>query len=277
MSNAAISILGCGWLGQPLALKLQQSGHPIVATCRSEHKAKKLTDLGLTTVIYALGDDLEQNHLTELFNSRILVLNIPVGRKNPDSKVFLEQIQKLLAHAVCTSIEQVIFVSTTSIYGDPQGLVTETSIPDPQTESARTNLAIEGMVKDYFVRKSTIIRLAGLVGQDRHPAKFLAGKSGLATPEQVVNLVHQQDVINAIQNIIKDDLWSQTLHLCAAQHPTRSEYYTFAAKQLGLTPPTFVEGSVKQSGKLIDASASLELLKMSLAYPSPFDMIGDKA
>ena len=277
MPHAQISILGCGWLGQPLALTLQQSGHSIVATCRSEDKAKKLTKLGLTTKIYNLGEDLTQSHLSALFSSQILVLNIPVGRKNPDQKGFLEEIKKLLAYAANTCIEKVIFVSTTSIYGDSEGVVTETSIPDPQTESAHTNLAIEALVSRYFSGKSTIIRLAGLVGQDRHPAKYLAGKVDLTNPHQVVNLVHQQDVIRAIKNIIKDELWSQTLHLCAQQHPTRSEYYSFAAKQLGLPLPTFIQSTEQKRGKWIDPSESLKRLKMSLAYPSPFDMIGDKA
>jgi nucleoside-diphosphate-sugar epimerase len=277
MPLAQISILGCGWLGQPLALTLQQSGYPIVATCRSEEKATKLTELGLATKIYNLGEDLAQSHLRSLFSSQILVLNIPVGRKNPDQKGFLEEIQKLLAYAEHTGIKKVIFVSTTSIYGEPEGVVTETSIPDPQTDSARTNLAIEALVKDYFADQCTILRLAGLVGQDRHPAKYLAGKVNLANPNQVVNLVHQQDVISAIQIIIKDELWSHTLHLCAQQHPTRSEYYTFAAKQLGLTPPSFIRSSEKKCGKWIDATQSLKHLNMSMAYPSPFDMIGDKA
>ena len=91
MPLAQISILGCGWLGLPLAVNLQQSGHNIVATCRSEDKAKKLTKLGLTTQIYNLGEDLTQSHLKALFSSKILVLNIPVGRKNPNQKSFLEE------------------------------------------------------------------------------------------------------------------------------------------------------------------------------------------
>lgn len=277
MSLPQISILGCGWLGQPLALDLLQSGHEIVATCRSKDKAIRLQNLGLSTAVYALGEDLTQGHLTEVFNSKLLILNIPVGRKNADSKAFLDHIQTLLIHATKSSITNVIFVSTTSIYGEPEGVVIEQTTPHPVTESGKINLAIEGLVKRYFAERSTIIRLAGLVGADRHPAKFLAGKLNLANPNQVVNLIHQQDVISAIKHIIKFNLWSKTLHLSATQHPSRNEYYTYAAKKLGLLAPSFIESSEKKTGKLIDSSASLKSLKMSLAYPSPYDMIGDKA
>lgn len=277
MSFPQISILGCGWLGQPLALDLLQSGHKIVATCRSKDKAIRLQELGLSTAVYALGDDLTQGHLTEVFNSKLLILNIPVGRKTPDSNVFLNNIHSLLIHAAKSSIDKIIFISTTSIYGEPEGVVVEQTTPHPVTESAKVNLAIEGLVKRYFAERSTIIRLAGLVGADRHPAKFLAGKLNLANPNQVVNLIHQLDVISAIKHIIKFSLWSKTLHLSATQHPSRDKYYTYAAKQLGLTPPTFIDSPEIKSGKIIDASSSLNILKMTLAYPNPFDMLGDKA
>ena len=53
-----ISIVGCGWLGLPLAINLQESGHNIIATCRSQQKADKLTQLGLNAECFELGDEL---------------------------------------------------------------------------------------------------------------------------------------------------------------------------------------------------------------------------
>jgi len=269
-----ISVVGCGWLGLPLSISLQASGHNIVATCRSRQKAKELSKLGFDAKTFELGDELIQAPLAALFASKVLVLNIPVGRKVPKTEYFLQHMHALLKHAAISQIQNIIFISTTSVYGDNCGLITEQSPTDPQTQSGQINLAIEVMVREFFADRSTIIRPAGLVGHDRHPANYLAGESGLLNPDNVVNLVHQDDVVCAIQTVVEKGIWGQTLHLSALEHPTRAEYYTWAAKELSLNPPNFVKSEGIPLGKRIDASNSLQVLGLSLKYPSPFEMLG---
>jgi nucleoside-diphosphate-sugar epimerase len=268
-----IAVVGCGWLGQPLALSLQKSGHDIVATCCSEQKANELTKLGFNAEKFELGDDLNHSRLSKLFSSEVLVLNIPVGRKTPKTDYFAQHMQALLKHAAKSQIKNIIFISTTSVYGDNSGIITEQSLTYPHTQSGQINLAIEAMVRDHFADRSTIIRPAGLVGKDRHPANYLADKIGLPNPDHVVNLIHQDDVICAIKTVIERGIWGQTLHLSALEHPTRAQYYTWAAENLGLIAPTFIKGTGVAIGKKIDATRSLEMLGLSLNYPSPFDML----
>jgi nucleoside-diphosphate-sugar epimerase len=269
-----IAVVGCGWLGLPLAINLQKSGHNIVATCRSEQKASELAKWGFETEKFELGDELTHDRLAKLFKARVLVLNIPVGRKSPTTEHYVQHMQALLKHVATSQIQNIIFISTTSVYGDTSAIVTEQSPPHPQTQSGKINLAVEVLVREYFAGRSTIIRAAGLVGEDRHPANYLAGKIGLLNPDIVVNLIHQDDVVCAISTVIKKHIWGQTLHLSASEHPTRAEYYSWAADKLNLNPPKFVEGSGVALGKKIDATKSLKILGLSLRYPSPFDMIG---
>jgi nucleoside-diphosphate-sugar epimerase len=267
-----IAVVGCGWLGLPLSMSLQKNGHKIMATCRSKQKASELTKLGFDVETFELGNKLLDNRLAALFASRVLVLNIPVGRKDPKTKHYLQHMQALLKHAATSQIQNIIFISTTSVYGDGSGIITEQSPTNPQTQSGKINLSIEAMVREYFADRSTIIRPAGLVGNDRHPAHYLAGKSDLLNPDIRVNLVHQDDVVRAIQTVIDRANWGKPLHLSALEHPTRVEYYTWAAKKLGLNPPNFINGEGVAEGKQIDATGSLKLLGISLRYPSPFEM-----
>ena len=269
-----IAVVGCGWLGLPLAVSLQKNGHNIAATCRSEQKASELKKRGFNTQKYELGDELTHVHFEQLFKSNVLVLNIPVGRKNPTTEHFAKHMQALLKHATNKQVQNLIFISTTSVYGDNGDVVTEQSPTPAQTQSGQINLAVEVLAKHYFADRCTIIRPAGLVGKNRHPAHYLAGKTNLLNPDTRVNLVHQDDVIFAIQAVIKKNIWGQTLHLSALEHPTRAEYYTWAAQRLSLSAPKFVKGEGVAVGKKIDASESLQSLGISLKYPSPFDMIG---
>jgi nucleoside-diphosphate-sugar epimerase len=266
-------MVGCGWLGLPLAVSLQKSGHSIVATRRSEAGCAQLSSLGFLCVQFELGDTLTQEKFSAIFNCDLLILNIPVGRKTTASEEFRANIDDLLKHAVNGNVNRVLFVSTTSVYGDQDCIVTEKSATAPTTQSGKINLAIEQRVQHYFAEKACIIRLAGLVGADRHPVHFLAGKTKLAAPHKVVNLIYQYDVIQGIKSIIKNETWGHTLLLSASDHPTRKSYYTWAAKQLNLTAPNFVEEQNQIKGKFIDATASLERLGLHLKYPSPYDML----
>jgi nucleoside-diphosphate-sugar epimerase len=268
-----ISVVGCGWLGLPLAIDLQEGDHNIVATCRSQQKAGELAQLGFDVECFELGEELGHNRLARLFTSKVLVLNVPVGRKSPTTEHYVQHMKALLKHASNSQIQNLIFISTTSVYGDNSGTVTEQRAASPQTQSGQINLAVEALVRERFAGSSTIIRAAGLVGKDRHPANYLAGKVGLLNPDNVVNLVHQDDVVCAITAVIERDIWGQTLHLSALEHPTRAQYYTWAAEKLGLNAPKFVDGTGVPVGKKIDATRSLQKLDLSLKYPSPFDML----
>ena len=268
-----IAIIGCGWLGLPLGLSLQQSGHRIVATSRSEAGCARVNSLGLTCLQFELGTSLTNSKFAAIFNSNLLILNIPVGRKTATSEVFSANMDALLRQVVDSKIQQVIFISTSSVYGDQNGVVSEKSPTSPNTRSAQINLEVERLVQDYFAPQCCILRLAGLVGKDRHPVNYLAGKSALTAPKMRVNLVHQEDVIQSIRCIIENRVWGDTLVLSATEHPTRQEYYTWAAERLNLAPPVFNEEQEPAVGKLIDPTRSLNLLGMTLNYPSPYDML----
>jgi hypothetical protein len=79
-------------------------------------------------------------------------------------------------------------------------------------------------------------------------------------------------VIRAIAQIIEKKIWGVTLHLAANEHPSREEYYRWAAVKLALPEPQFAP-SGPLTGKFIDASWTLQKLGLKLLYPSPFDML----
>jgi nucleoside-diphosphate-sugar epimerase len=268
-----IAVVGCGWLGLPLAMSLQKSGHDIVATRRSEVGCSQLRSIGFTGVQFELGTSLTHEKFAPLFNSDLLILNIPVGRKIASFDEFSTDMNDLLRQAVNSNIKHVIFVSTTSVYGDQNATISEKSPTNPMTLSGKINLKVEQLVQQYFVANKTILRPAGLVGENRHPAHYLAGKTELASPNKVVNLVHQQDVIQSIESVIENKIWGQTLVLSALEHPTRQDYYTWASAQLNVAAPSFVTEQGQASGKLIDATRSLGILGIQLKYPSPYDML----
>ena len=268
-----ISLCGYGWLGQPLAKKLLVCGHQVVATKRSVAKTSTLNQFGVEIIPMTLGEALSPEAKKKLFASHILIINIPPGRKSFNPTAFIHDMCSLIDNAKFNGVSQVIFISTSAVYGDSEGIITESSLPSPATASGQAHLAIEQHLQQQYAQQATILRLAGLVGGDRHPVKHLSGRREILNGQQCVNLIHQLDVINAISHIIDKQIYGDVLHLACPDHPSRQDYYTWASERLGLAAPQFAKpGTLK--GKRIDATYSLKKLELALVYPSPYAFLG---
>lgn len=239
-----ISILGCGWLGLPLAKRLIEKGYSVNGSTTSENKLSTLEEAGINPfLIHVESDGILGNTDAFLAESKILIIDIPpkLRSENPDSvkKVFVEKIKNLIPFIEKSTIEKVLFISSTSVYGDDNNMVTEETVPNPETESGKQLLLAEALLQNNPNFETTILRFGGLIGEDRHPVKFLAGKENIENPDAPVNLIHQKDCIGIIEEIIKQSKWNEIFNAVASFHPTREEYYTQKAKDLNLVVPKF--------------------------------------
>ena len=259
-----ISILGCGWLGLPLAKALLEKGFLVKGSTTSEEKILVLKTAGIIPHIIKLplasgaqAMDFEKTE-TDLFlaNSEILILDIPPKLRGDSQEDFVWKITSLLPFIEKSTITKVLFVSSTSVYADG-GLtmpsITEATMPNPETESGKQLLAVEKLLQDNTHFQSTIVRFGGLIGNDRHPIKFLAGRKNTENPDAPINLIHQEDCIGIIKKIIETNSWNETFNAVAPYHPTRKEYYTQKAILLNLPLPEFDETKTSV-GKTISRS-----------------------
>lgn len=266
-----ISILGCGWLGLPLAKTLIKKGHSVNGSTTSESKLQILESAGINPFIVTLSEvegALESESVSEsihdfLDNSEILIIDIPPKLRgtNVDSsqslrKIFVEKIQNLIPFIEKSTVKKVLFVSSTSVYGDENGNITEETIPNPETESGKQLLLAEALLQKNQNFETTILRFGGLIGEDRHPVKFLAGKENLENPDAPVNLIHQKDCIGVIEEIIHQSKWNEVFNAVAPFHPTREEYYTQKAKEQNLILPKF--SAEKSNIKKVISSEKIE-------------------
>ena len=270
-----ISILGCGWLGLPLAKSLiAKKRYSVNGSTTSENKLQILKDAGINPFLVALeSESISESINSFLAESEILIIDIPPKLRgtNSDSsdsqrKVFVEKIQTLIPFIAKSTVKKVLFISSTSVYGDEKDLVSEETIPNPETESGKQLLLAEEILQKNENFETTILRFGGLIGEDRHPVKFLAGKENLENPDAPVNLIHQNDCINIIEEIINQSKWNEVLNAVAPFHPTREEYYTQKAKEQGLVLPKF---SSEKSN--IKKNISSEKIESSLNYQFRLD------
>lgn len=266
-------LCGCGWLGGYLASHFR-SDLAIYGTTRSEQKARELSAKGIEPVTFTLDGSLDE--LLAIAPDSIFILNIPPGRRNTDLTSFTTAMTRLIS-ALYTHKppKQLIFISTTSVYGELNGRITTQSPVQPNTASGEAHVRLEQETLKQAPETGYVLRLAGLTGPDRHPVNTLAGRT-LSGATQVVNLVHVQDVVRVTDALIRQQPATKLWQLCSSEHPMRGAYYPKLAKKLGLSAIKFSDELTPQSeptGKTIDASATLAALNLALDYPTPWSML----
>lgn len=269
--NKSVSIIGCGWLGLPLAEKLIAEGYTVKGSTTTPSKLPLLETAGITPFLIDLPGTPFAT-LAGFLDSELLVVNIPPNRRDPDVEKHHSAQMRYLYEAVCKSgIKRVVFVSSTSVYAPLLRSVTEayTALNTPATASGRALRRIEQLwLHPDKPFTTTILRMAGLVGGNRHPVMYLAGKTNLPNADAPVNLVHLQDCLAVVTLVLNNPPRSAVYNICADEHPTRQQFYTFAAQKLGLEPPQFLP--TKSAGfNIIDNSLFKKDYHYQYQYPNP--------
>lgn len=247
-----ISILGCGWLGLPLAVKLTQIGYQVKGSTTSGDKIPILSNSGIMAYQIRLGESDPADIAAFLSNSSILIIAVPPKAASESAHPLPANIRQLVPQIEASFVRQVLFISSISVYADSNSIVTEASSPQPQTASGRQLLEAESTLMRNNKFKTTIIRFGGLIGADRHPVHYLSGKSDIKNPEARVNLIHQNDCIGIVLAIIRQQAWGYVFNGVHPNHPTRNIYYSAKALELGLALPEFGEEG-DSTGKTVDS------------------------
>ncbi|XLS29516.1 SDR family oxidoreductase [Flavobacteriaceae bacterium M23B6Z8] len=259
--NKNIAILGCGWLGLPLAVSLVKAGYKVKGSTTSSEKLTTLENASISPFLIHLKETGIEGAIDAfLSETDTLFIDIPPGLRKDPSGNYVAKIQHLIFALQKTKVSHVIFASSTSVYGNIEGSVTELTTPTPNTESGKQLLKTENLLLKEPSFKTTILRFAGLIGEDRHPITFLSGKKGIKHPEACVNLVHRTDCMEIIQRIIEQEPKEKVFNVAYPSHPSKKEYYEREANRRKLEPPQF-ESSGYQ-GKCIESN----LLMKALAY-----------
>ena len=241
-----VSILGCGWVGKALAIKLVQKGYEVEGTTTSANKLDYLQSHGIIPFIIDIG-----NHDTDFspfLDTDTLIISI-TSKNSADFKHLILEIKK-------SKVRKIVFISSTSVYPNTNGLITETS---PLNNSIL--IEIEELFRSNPILETTILRFGGLFGYDRKPSNFFKNNKKIRNPEGYINFIHRDDCVQIIEKIIEKNIWNLTLNACADSHPKRRDFYNNEFKKSGKTAPTFDEESMN-SYKII----SNEKLKLKLDY-----------
>lgn len=282
-----VAIIGCGWAGKALAQSLTQDGISVVATTRSRDNFPNLVAVGCQPVEFELplSADDECNWL-DGSDAMIIAITPQFKQGAHDYNVKVAQLTEL---AVQHGVRHVVLLSSTGVYQGTVDQVTEQTALDlsinkvellAQAEQAvLSSVTKSSMTKSSAFendadnskrqhRQATVLRLAGLVGPNRHPARFMSGKQGVANASTPVNLVHQADVVKAIRLVLSganERQSAEIYNVVSDTHPTRQDFYRLACQQLSLENPAFSEE--QESSKRVVLGDKIQHAGLVLSYP----------
>lgn len=230
-------ILGVGYIGGALLeYWKREAKRSLIATTTSVEKLQALKQQA-DTVILVRGDDVETIRKA-LQSVEQIVIAIAPTKGNSYKETYLETAKTFRSVlAQNNSLKHLVYLSSTSVYGDRNGeWVTEETDLEPQSENSRTLCDTEALYLQQSSSKLlvTVLRLGGIYGPSRSHysrVKTFAGTSLPGSGNAFCNWVHQEDVVRAIDWVLKNQLYG-VYNICSDDHPSRKELYNLISAEI---------------------------------------------
>jgi nucleoside-diphosphate-sugar epimerase len=245
-----IAVIGCGWLGLSLAKVLVLNNYRVFGTTTTFSKIKVIEQEGISAFLY--DGNMTDEFTLWLKKMDVIILNFPPS-KSADYTKEIKQITEQINNS-----SKVIFTSSTGVYTEINGEVTETSPIDEKHPVLLAENVIRENCAHYL-----ILRLAGLIGDKRHPIHYLSSQS-VRHIDASVNLVHRDDIIDVILELLKKNIDRETFNVCFPDHPSKRDYYTGMALKKNIPLPLFVDNSL--SGKIVSSEKLINSLNYEFSH-----------
>jgi nucleoside-diphosphate-sugar epimerase len=228
-------IIGCGYVGRPLAEALRARGDAVAGWVRSEESAVELAAHGLTRVIVGSVANEPCWQQAGVFDAVVHCASSGGGGATAYREVYLEGARQMNRHQPQA---RRIFVSSTSVYGQTGGeWVDESSPTDPAAETSRVLVETE---REALAAGAIIVRAAGIYGPGR-AALFEKFRRGDAVMEgegtRWINQIHQLDLVAAIAHLLDAGTPGEIYNAADDEPVMLRDFYAWCSETLRMPLP----------------------------------------
>lgn len=275
-------IAGCGYVGRALVRQGLASPvtahHFITGTAGSTASIAKLGKLGIAT--QRLDLDVDSN--IELPSSPWSLLYMIPPAPNADTDL---RLGRLLARLDANRPDRIVYISTSGVYGDRGGALTDEKVPlNPVTGRARRRVDAEQQVIRFCSSHEldwVILRVSGIYGPGRLRLDAIAdGEPVLAESDcGPGNRIQRDDLARCCQRALQSNATNRVYNICDDEHASSTAFALEVARQANLpAPPEISLAEAKQrfsamrlsfllESRRLDNRAMHEQLKVELRYP----------
>ena len=265
-ANQPISVLGGGWVGLPLARHLQAQGYEVGVSRTTTAGVSELSRLGLNAFAIQLAatDTLSDS---PFWHAPTLLITVPPQPGKPEGEQ-LTQFERLVDRARASGVRQVLYISSTSVYADDEQLATEDTAPAPTKPGGMLVYQLERLLQQEPAFRTTVLRFGGLIGYNRLPDNAAAIERRRRAIDTPMNVIHRDDCVRIIHEIVRQQAWGEVFNACADAHPTRRDYYAAAARARDFTLPD-LGPSQPQPCKVVSSEKLKARLNYQFLFPNP--------
>lgn len=233
-----ILIIGCGYVGLPLALRLKEQGNEVAVWVHSQESADLLTGHPFQRIVIGNVADSEiWQDVREAYDLVIHCASSGRGGEEAYEEVFLEGARMMALHQPQA---RKFFVSSTSVYGQVQGeVVTEESAAEPISATSRILREAEEVA---LAAGAIIVRSSGIYGPNRSVLfeKFRRDEAVIEGDGlRWINQIHRDDLAAALLHLIEVGEESQIYNVTDNMPVTYYDFYKWCGDFLGKPMPPY--------------------------------------
>lgn len=270
-----ISILGCGWIGFPLAVELKRRGCSVKGSTTTAEKMEALEQAGISPYLITLNPIADSNLIGDFFQCDTLIINIPPRLRAHDGEFHIAQVNAIkgLVLDLKSKPKKVIFISATSVYSDVAGEFDESFDITSENTGNKTLFEAEKIIKGLGI-PYIIVRAGGLAGYDRMLARHFAGKENLTGGNMPVNHIHRDDVVEIVCKLVFSEVINEVYNAVAPEHPTRKDLYLSLCERYNLPAPHF-DPNDSSTGKILVGNKLEKDFGFTYKFPDPYTFYHD--
>jgi nucleoside-diphosphate-sugar epimerase len=276
-----VLIVGCGYVGLPLGAELVKQGHEVFGLRRSSVANAEIIAVGihpLTADITRLSDLAK---LPASFEWVVNTVSSSKGGADEYRAVYLEGARNLIEWLAPAPPKKFVYTSSTSVYAQTDGsLVKEDAPTAPQSSTSRLLVETESLLLQAARERNfpaVILRVAGIYGPERGHLfhQYLRNEARIAAKgERFLNMIHRDDVVNAIFAALKSGRPGEIYNVVDDQPVAQIHFFRWLSETLGKSMPAFAaaEESAGRKRGLTHKRVSNRRLKselgVQLKYPT---------
>ena len=271
-----VLIVGCGYVGLPLAAELVRQGHEVFGVRRSATADAALKAAGIQPLI---ADVTQPETLAALPGPFDWVVNTIASTRGGGAddyrQVYLQGMRNLIDWLAASPPKKLVYTSSTGVYGQDDGsLVKETSPTEPSAETAKVLVETEQLLLTAARERrfpAVILRVAGIYGPDRGHLFKQYQRNEAVIPgkgERLLNMIHRDDLVGVILAVLKAGRPGEVYNAVDDEPVTQLTFFRWLSETLGRDLPPFGPAETEMNRKrgLTTKKVSNRKLRMELGY-----------
>jgi nucleoside-diphosphate-sugar epimerase len=274
-----VLIIGCGYVGLPLALELARQRHEVFGLGRSATANVALLAGGVTPL---QADITLPQTLAGLPRRYDWVVNCTAsggGDAASYQQLYLQGTKNLIDWLATAPPKKFIYTSSTAVYGQDDGSeVTETSPTEPAAATARVLVETEKLlIEAARLRQfpAMVLRVAGIYGPERGYLlkQFLSGEARIENKgARIMNMIHRDDLIGVIIAALQNGTPGEIYNAVDDEPVSQLAFFQWLAATLGkpVPPSALANTAVRRKRGLTSKKVSNHKLKTEVGCAFKF-------